>query len=440
MVARDADIDARADADADADVDADADADADVDADADATAAAGEFPVDKGSGASGGRGVTFSSQSLMDCDTITLLRVTQLCGQNSDLWTPNQWVRARNAGGVHIFGTNITLDSCHVFNAAGIYIYFKATYATIRSCIIENFSSDGMNIKASNATVEHNIIVGAHKVDGNHNDLCQAWASANVVFRGNRLLAYKGLPGPLTARDVQGLGAYDGWKKNWVITDNLVATDHPIGIWLQGDDACIVGNNTVLRCGADLWFSSQPTSILLGPSKTGAVVGGSRLFNNLAEAYRLANARAVQTANQVLKPSARAATFVRPPYDVHLTDGATAARGKGSALALATLPSYDADGIQRPSVGSVDAGCYQYRGSYVPPKPTTPRAPTSVVPIPNLGYDVAWAPTGTRSVAITLYGRTVTVSRTGASTCFVFATLTPSAPVPPFMVQGVPDV
>lgn len=331
------------------------------------------------------RGITISSQALQDCSDITLLRVTQLCGQSSGTWTPAQWVRARNAGGVHIFGTHITLESCHVFNAAGVYINYHATNATVRNCIIENFSSDAMNIKASNATIEHTIIVGAHKVDGNHNDLCQGWASSNVVFRGNKLIAYRGPPGPLTARDVQGLGAYDGWKKGWIVTDNLVATDHPIGIWLQGDDACIVGNNTVLRCGASLFFASQPTSILVGPSKSGAVKGRSRVFNNLAEAYRLGNSLATAVANQTLKPGARGP---RPHW--------------------------------RPSRPLTQAGCLQFRAGYSPMRPGAVLAPASVTQVPGLGLDVAWAPTGYRSTAILLRGAVVAVCRTGATNHFVF--------------------
>jgi hypothetical protein len=274
------------------------------------------------------RGITISSQALQDCSDITLLRVTQLCGQSSGTWTPAQWVRARNAGGVHIFGTHITLESCHVFNAAGVYINYHATNATVRNCIIENFSSDAMNIKASNATIEHTIIVGAHKVDGNHNDLCQGWASSNVVFRGNKLIAYRGPPGPLTARDVQGLGAYDGWKKGWIVTDNLVATDHPIGIWLQGDDACIVGNNTVLRCGASLFFASQPTSILVGPSKSRGRQGQIPCVQQPGRGLPLGQLPGHRRG----QPNPEA-------------------RGKGSASALASQPSFDAGGVPAVSSG-----------------------------------------------------------------------------------------
>lgn len=85
--------------------------------------------VDRGAGAAAAgstatvkaRGITISSQALEDCSDITLLRVTQTCGQNSDWWTPAQWIRARYAGGIHIFGRNITVDTCHLHNAAGVY-------------------------------------------------------------------------------------------------------------------------------------------------------------------------------------------------------------------------------------------------------------------------------------------------------------------------------
>jgi hypothetical protein len=367
-------------------------------------------------------------------------------GHDSSAWSPRQWQRSFYSGGVHIFGTRITLDSCHVYNAAGVYINFKAFNATVRNCVIENFPTDGMNIKASGATIEHNIIVGSHKVDGNHNDLCQAWDSSDVVFRANRLVAYVGPVGPLTARDVQGLGAYDGWKVRWIVTDNLVATDHPIGIWLQGDSNCVVGNNTVMRCGSGLFFSSQPTSILLGPNKSGAVKGGSRLFNNMAEAYRLTGAAlASNTANAVIKPSAFASTFVDAPSDVHLKESAVVARGKGSFAAL-TTPSYDADFVQRVPGQPVDLGCLQYRASYAPvaPGPVVPALQVSVVP--GLGYDVAWATaTLSRSIEILKNGVRVAITRAAQSRFMVLdagaaVTGTTTAPMPTFATRYVDDM
>lgn len=388
------------------------------------------------------RGITISSQALEDCSDITLLRVTQTCGQTSDWWTPAQWIRARYAGGIHIFGRNITVDTCHLHNAAGVYINYHAHKATVTNTIIENFSSDAMNIKASGVTVEKCIIVGAHKVDGNHNDMCQAWDSSDVVFRGNRLVAYRGPPGPLTARDVQGLGAYDGWKRRWRVTDCLVATDHPIGIWIQGDDSCTVTNNTVVRCGASLFFSSAPTSILVGPHKSGAVIGGSKVANNLAEAYRLSGSKAVTKANQTIKPAHLRTAFVRWPVDVHLTQEAAVARGMGAASAVAFVPSYDADDVLRPTTGTVDAGCLQYRAEYTAPRSGPALPATSVTVVPGLGFDVSWTPNGYRSSSLLVGTTQVALCRTGASSYFVFVpgAGAPGTRPPSFFVQGVPDL
>ena len=390
------------------------------------------------------RGITISTQALEDCSDIVLDSVTQLCGQSSAGWSVAQWIRARSSGGIHIYGRNITVRNCHVYNAAGVYINFHSTGATIHKTIIENFCSDAMNIKASRARVEQCIIVGSLKVDGNHNDLCQAWDSSDVVFKGNRLVAYRGAPGPFTARDVQGLGAFDGWKRGWEVTNNLVATDHPIGIWIQGDDKCIVGNNTVIRCGPALWFARQPTSILLGPHKSGAVKGGSQVYNNLAEAYRLTGSGALARANQVLKPGAMATTFVAAPIDVHLRDTAAAARGTGSGAAIATAPpSVDADGVPRPTSGAVDAGCLQFSAAYTPPRPTPFFPTTSIVAVPGLGYDVAWAPLGPyRSIQICIAGGpAVALCRTGRTCFFVFdPSVTSSSRKPVLTVRGIPDL
>lgn len=346
------------------------------------------------------------------------------------------------AGGIHLFGKNHVVDSCHVLNAGGVYMYFHSTGAIIRNTVIEHFASDAMNIKASNVRVENCIIVDSHKVNGNHNDMCQGWASANVVFRGNRLVAYRGVPNAFTARDVQGLGAYDGWKTRWQVTDNLVATDHPIGIWIQGDEQCRVSNNTVVRCGRDLFFKSSPTSILVGPAKDGSIRGGSIVANNLAEAYRLTGSRSIGGAN-VVATFARAATnFATPFTDVHLLPGAQG-RGAGN-FTLLPSPSYDQDGVLRAPGQPVDAGCLQFRGGYQPQRPSSPLPAVAIV-VPNVGYDVSWVPlvpAPSRSIEILGPGGARVGLTRAARSCFMV--VDPSVPVGPaptgFRVRYIPDL
>ena len=480
----DAAAEAEADAAADGDADADAAAGAAAEAGAAGAAAADEDAAPAGGGSAGAandaaleadsmdddavpqagdvtlakprgvavtvrpRGITISSQALEDCQNIVLQGCTLTLGQLSGSWTAAQWQKSTSWGGIHLFGKSHTVDGCHVLNAGGVYVYFHSNGAMVRNTVIENFASDAMNIKASNVTVTDCIIVGAHKVNNNHNDMCQGWGSSDVVFVNNQLVAYVGSPDGFTARDVQGLGAFDGWKTKWVIKNNHVATDHPIGIWVQGDDRCVVTHNTVTRCGPTTFFKSSLPSILLGPSKTGAVKGGSVLENNLAEAYRTAGAAlASSVANVTILARQFPVTFVRVPSDVHLLPTATTARGAGAGAAFE--PGYtDADGLPHVPGAPYDVGCLQYRAGYRPQGATPAVRANAVIPVPGLGFEVSWAPAPasaapSRSVEILRNGARAVITRAAAARgCFfVIDTSAAAGPVADaFSTRYVPDV
>ena len=82
-------------------------------------------------------------------------------------------------------------------------------------------------------------------------------------------------------RIVRWVGCFDGWYKNYLIKGNHVFIDHPIGIWMQGADGCIIDGNTVRIC-EKAWNKRRTPCILIGPKKTGETSGGCVVINNIA--------------------------------------------------------------------------------------------------------------------------------------------------------------
>jgi hypothetical protein len=399
------------------------------------------------SGVRAPRGITLSSQAAEDVEDCVLVGCALYSAQSTAGWTPTQWLSANASGGIHVFGRRNALVDCHSLNGAGIYFNFHTTGCGAYGCTAENFCTDGMNIKGNSVTVRGCVIMGSHKVNNNHNDLCQAWTSSDVVFDGNALVAYVDPAQPYKATDAQGLGAFDGWKVRWAVTNCRVAVDHPIGMWFQGEQDLYVAHNTVTRCGATAWNPRRPPSILLGPSKSGAIKGGSTVANNLVEALELAAGYPVTKVGNVVLTGSTLPTsvWVDRPRDMHLKRTATKARGAGVAAAVKPPADVDADGVPRvPAAGAppgtpVDAGAYQYTvAGAVTPVPPPARPVTTVVPVPGLGVNVAWtkASPAEKCVEVLADGVRVAKVRTGATAWMVVGVPLPS-PLPVYTVRAI---
>lgn len=404
------------------------------------------------SGVKAPRGITLSSQAKEDVVQCVIESCALYSSQNTTGWTTAQWTAANNSGGIHVFGSDNVLLDCHALNGAGIYFNYHTNGCGAYGCTAENFSSDGMNIKGNNVTVQGCVIMGTHKVNSNHNDLCQGWGTSDVIFDDNRLVAYVSPTQPYLATDAQGLGAYDGWKERWSVTNNTVAVDHPIGIWLQGDVNCYVAHNTVTRCGAKAWNSRRPPSILLGASKSGAVKGGSTIANNLAEAIEVTaeSKPALLVGNVTVTGTTLPTTvWVDRPSDMHLKRTATKARGAGSIDAVKGLAVFDADGVRRvaepgaPPLPRPDAGAYQYTvAGEVKPPVALPRPVDNAIVVPGVGVNVVWTkadPVNEKCVEILADGGRVGKVRTGVTSWMVVGWPAPS-PLPKYMVRTIAAV
>jgi hypothetical protein len=201
-------------------------------------------------------------------------------------WTKADWLS--NAAGMVIMGGNgNTIKGCKVMNCGGIQI--KGHNNLVDSNFISDFPTDGMGLWASGNTISNNIVQNSHKVNANHNDLLQCGTggysvSANNVIIGNTFRAYTDPNQPFIARDVQGLGGFDGWYDNYTVKNNTVYVDHPIGVWFQGIKNSVIDGNVVKICGTSL-YKSKPPCIHIDVKKSGDASQNITVINNTAPRY-----------------------------------------------------------------------------------------------------------------------------------------------------------
>lgn len=314
------------------------------------------------------------------------------------------------SGGFQVCGNRITLRNNHI-RAGGIHFLYHSNSGLVSGNTIEDFYSDAMNMKGNYNLFENNLVMNAHKVSDNHNDLFQGWATSGNVLRGNEFRAYSDPNQPDLAKpgvsDVQGIGLFDGWYVNWVIENNVVFVDHPIGIWLHGAQGCQVKNNTVVRCGQTAILDPRYPNIRVSAKKSGAASTNNVVLNNAAERFELdpvdnaGTSVGVTLNNIVVAKSAFASTFLNwAQKDLHLKSGAAAVINAGSSAN--SPPVIDADGNARPFDSAWDCGAFEY--GYVPPTAdtTAPSKPAglSAVVIAGYGVDLHWsASTDNRKVA-----------------------------------------
>lgn len=339
------------------------------------------------------------------------------------------------SGGFQVYGNYNTLRGNHI-RSGGILFGFHSNNGLVSGNTLEDFYSDGMHNQGNYGVWENNLVMNSHKINGNHNDLFQSLASVGNVLRGNEFRAYSDpnqadliAPG---VSDVQGIGLFDGWYTDWVIENNVVLVDHPIGIWILGAQNCRIKNNTVLRCGQYslfpyLYSPERFPNIRVAAKKSGAASTGNLVMNNAAERFELdpvdnaGVSMGIATCNVVVAKSAFGSTFLNwAKKDLHLKSGAAAVIDAGTASN--SPPVIDADGNARPTGAAWDCGAFEY--GYVTSADTTaPSKPTGLTGaiITGYGVDLRWtASTDNRKVlGYDVFRNGVMVGRTRAGTNYL---------------------
>jgi chitodextrinase len=334
-------------------------------------------------------------------------------------------------GGFQVYSSNTTLRGNHI-RGSGILFDFHANSGLVSGNTIEDFYSDGIHNKANNGLWENNVVMNSHKIDGNHNDLFQSLASSGNVLRGNEFRAYSDPnqadliePG---VSDVQGIGLFDGWYEDWIIENNVVLVDHPIGIWIQGAQGCVIKNNTVARCGQNSLFASRFPNIRIATKKSGAVSTNNVVINNASERYELddvidnaGTSLGIIMNNVVVSKSAFTNTYLNwGKKDLHVKSGASIIN---AGISTNTPPTIDADGNARPFNSAWDCGAYEF--GYAPSSADTevPSPPVCIDAsiVPGYGVDLHWLPsTDNRKVTgYDVFRNGLPVGRTRAGTNYL---------------------
>ena len=209
--------------------------------------------------------------------------------KDSSGWSAEDWVK-KSCFGFVTQGTNIRLANNHLLNVDhGFLVIGK--HSIVENNIVENFSGDGICALGDHGVYQYNVIKNCFKVDDNHDDGIQSWSVGekgvgsgvvkDVVLNGNLIInhsdpnqKYKGTP--------QGIGCFDGFYEDWVITNNIVIVDHWHGITLGGARNCRIINNTVVDINEG---TPGPPWIVIDKHKDGRESTNNIIRNNLAKTF-----------------------------------------------------------------------------------------------------------------------------------------------------------
>ena len=284
---------------------------------------------------------------------------------NSSDWDSTAW-NSKAWDGIFLRGIGDAAKRCSLKNVNfGIQ-------STADSCIVEynrveNFIGDGMRGLGDYSVFQYNYISGCIAVNGNHDDGFQSWSLANgevgkdtvhgVIIRGNKIIIYLNEKSPLTGGNLQGIGCFDGFYKDFLIENNVICSETWHGISLYGAINCKIINNTVVsRNPAD---KTGPPWIAINPHKNGSLSHGNIIRNNITTSLQIKQSSGEVDHNIVLKNNLDEFNTYFVNYgnlDFHLQSGCKAIDYGSSDSA----PEIDIEGEKRAD-GAIDAGAYQYK-------------------------------------------------------------------------------
>jgi hypothetical protein len=276
-------------------------------------------------------------------------------------WGAGEWMDA--SSGIRIASDRVTVRGNRVRNVRfGITADGKG--ALVSRNVVDGFSADGMRGLGDDSVYEYNRIlncyVGSEHGDTNHDDGFQSWSVGpggpgtgevrNVVLRGNVLVSTTDPSHPFTT-SMQGIGCFDGLFVDWVVENNVVATDHWHGISFYGMIDSRIVNNTVV----DVNETTPGPAWILVTDSDGTPSQNVVVRNNLATDFSIGGTDVVADHNLEIAQADVALYFAAPPVDLRLLP-ATAAVDTGSP---ALAPPADADEIPRPRGAGFDLGGYE---------------------------------------------------------------------------------
>lgn len=236
-----------------------------------------------------GEGGPSSELVIEDCFVYTAI--------DSSEWDAEKWKAANNGVTMGRHGKKLILRNNYILNTR-FGVAMCAPESVCEGNVIDRFSGDGIRVTRDDLTVRGNVIknnfVSAADGDDNHDDAIQCFLfnkGTGTVRRativGNIIINRESDELPLR-NTLQAIGFFDGPLVEFVVTDNVICTDHYHGISLYDARGCRIERNAVWS----RWSTGRRPWIQLGGSGRDNVVK-----DNVACQYKIDQPGAVDENN-----------------------------------------------------------------------------------------------------------------------------------------------
>ncbi|WP_419810557.1 hypothetical protein [Bacterioplanoides sp.] len=268
-------------------------------------------------------------------------------------WSQNDWLEKAKSG-IYLDAFNSIARNNKV---SGIRFGIAAISdnVLVEGNEILNFSGDGIRGLGNDSRYIGNFIANGFKVDDNHDDGFQSWTHdgtpvENVIVDGNRVFYNYNHPNLSLISDIQGIGNFDGFSKNWVVRNNLVVINHWNGISFYGAEDVEIYHNTVVDGDDD---STMIPRILVHDHKDGTPSEDIEIINNIS---RVSMASSDIKAKGNIEVDSKSALFLDHENHDYTPRINTLANNSGEPIYSGTT---DINGRERacsPEIGAFEAG------------------------------------------------------------------------------------
>lgn len=275
-------------------------------------------------------------------------------------WEKADWL-SNAANGINVNGDDVRLINNRISNV-NFGLIVRGKYALVSNNSIQNFSGDGMRGLGDYGVFEYNTVKNNYVVDRNHDDAFQSWSVGpkgsgdgvvkGIVLRGNVFINRED-PDQKYKGPLQGIGAFDGMFKDWVIENNLIMVNSWHGIALFGAENCRIINNTVVHQELSL---EKMTWITIRDHKNGTPSQNCTVRNNLTNSVRVISKAGMQVDHNI------EAKYPHPMFE-SFYDYNLALKLGSKAIDAGThlsAPLVDINGNKR-NDGKVDIGAFEYQ-------------------------------------------------------------------------------
>lgn len=279
--------------------------------------------------------------------------------KNISAWSKQDWLDNVKSG-VRIDAEYSNVQNNKIFNINFALQVLSDNMDIIGNEIL-NFSGDGIRGLGNNCNYINNFIANGIDINENHDDGFQSWVRdrdgdgvndpvENVVLDGNKIFYNFNHPNLSLISDIQGIGNFDGFFKDWVVKNNLVVVNHFHGISFLGAENVEIYHNTVVDGDDD---GVMIPSIRIRDHKNGGPSKNVEIVNNISSVTIVSSDVEAKGNVQIDSKSSMFVNHVEHDYTPRIN---SPANNKGEAIYSGTK---DINGRIRacsPDIGAFEAG------------------------------------------------------------------------------------